>query len=79
MGCFKTKILGMPIPIYMMKMDKLSCARKYATSKIPENIDLNVKGNPLDSQNNWKEEKLMEKKFRETDTLDTFVVLHGII
>ena len=23
--------------------------------KLPENIDLNVKGNPLDSQKDWKE------------------------
>ena len=42
--------------------------------KLPENIDLNVKGNPLDSQDNWKEVKINGKKFtRETDTLDTFV------
>ena len=41
---------------------------------LPENIDLNVKGNPLDNQNNWKEINLDGKKLlRETDTLDTFV------
>ena len=42
--------------------------------KLPENIDLNVKGNPLDSQKNWKEINIDGKKMtRETDTLDTFV------
>ena len=42
--------------------------------KLPTNIDLNVKGNPLDSQKNWKEIKINGKKLiRETDTLDTFV------
>tara|TARA_B100001057_G_scaffold118005_1_gene116583 strand:- start:799 stop:1980 length:1182 start_codon:yes stop_codon:yes gene_type:complete len=42
--------------------------------KLPENIDLNVKGNPLDSQKNWKEIEINGKKLtRETDTLDTFV------
>ncbi len=42
--------------------------------KLPENIDLNVKGNPLDSQKSWKEVDVNGKKlFRETDTLDTFV------
>ena len=42
--------------------------------KLPENIDLNVKGNPLDSQKNWKEIEVNGKKLiRETDTLDTFV------
>ena len=42
--------------------------------KLPENIDLNVKGNPLDSQKDWKEVTINgEKMTRETDTLDTFV------
>ena len=42
--------------------------------KLPEKIDLNVSGNPLDSQSEWKEVTLNGKKLkRETDTLDTFV------
>ena len=42
--------------------------------KLPENINLNVKGNPLDSQKEWKEVNINGKKLtRETDTLDTFV------
>ena len=42
--------------------------------KLPEKIDLKVKGNPLDSQKNWKEIIIDGKKMiRETDTLDTFV------
>ena len=42
--------------------------------KLPENIDLNVKGNPLDKEKKWKEIEINGKKFtRETDTLDTFV------
>ncbi len=42
--------------------------------KLPQNIDLNVKGNPLDSQKDWKEIEINGKKLiRETDTLDTFV------
>ncbi len=42
--------------------------------KLPENIDLKVKGNPLDSQKDWKEITINGKKMiRETDTLDTFV------
>ena len=42
--------------------------------KLPENIDLNVKGNPLDYQKSWKEVTIGGKKYtRETDTLDTFV------
>ena len=41
---------------------------------LPENIDLNSKGNPLDNQISWKEVEINGKKLsRETDTLDTFV------
>ena len=42
--------------------------------ELPENIDINVKGNPLDNLNNWREVTIDGKKLtRETDTLDTFV------
>ena len=42
--------------------------------KLPENIQLNTKGNPLDHDANWKEVEINgEKLIRETDTLDTFV------
>ena len=42
--------------------------------ELPEKIDLNVKGNPLDGQKKWKEIEIDGKKMvRETDTLDTFV------
>ena len=42
--------------------------------KLPENVDLNTKGNPLDAKTDWKNIIIDGKKFtRETDTLDTFV------
>ena len=42
--------------------------------ELPENINLKVKGNPLDSQRDWKEITIEGVKYtRETDTLDTFV------
>ena len=42
--------------------------------KLPEKVDLSVKGNPLDSCEDWKEITIKGKKYtRETDTLDTFV------
>ena len=42
--------------------------------KLPKNIDLNAKGNPLNSQKEWKQITINGKKLtRETDTLDTFV------
>ena len=42
--------------------------------KLPENVDLNVNGNPLDNEKNWREITIDGRKLtRETDTLDTFV------
>ena len=44
--------------------------------KLPRDIDINYKGNPLDGHPNWKKtiyKKTGEEAIRETDTLDTFV------
>ena len=48
---------------------------------LPDDIDLNQSGNPLENHKNWKNtihKKTGEPATRETDTLDTFVTLHGI-
>ena len=40
--------------------------------KLPENVNLNSKGNPLDAKTDWKNITINGKKYtRETDTLDT--------
>ena len=42
--------------------------------KLPENLNLNVKGNPLDHEENWNKVVINGQTLtRETDTLDTFV------
>ena len=42
--------------------------------KLPEKIELNTKGNPLDHQKKWKEIQINgENCTLDTDTLDTFV------
>ena len=42
--------------------------------KLPDNINLASKGNPLDADEKWKNLNIDGKKYtRETDTLDTFV------
>ena len=42
---------------------------------LPKDVDLNSKGNPLESHPSWKNttKKPERKLLRETDTLDTFV------
>ena len=74
-GVSRQRYWGCPIPI---AYDENGVAHPIPDEmlpvKLPTNIDLNVKGNPLDSQKNWKEIKINGKKLiRETDTLDTFV------
>ena len=61
---------GCPIPVMYDEEGKAHPVPKETLPvKLPEKIDLNVKGNPLDHQNSWREIKIDGKKFiRETDT-----------
>ena len=74
-GVSRQRYWGCPIPIaYDEKGEAHPIPKSMLPVKLPENINLNVKGNPLDSQKNWKEIIIDGKKLtRETDTLDTFV------
>jgi len=74
-GVSRQRYWGCPIPIiYDKDGNAVPVPKENLPVELPENIDLKVKGNPLDSQKNWKEVMIDGKKFtRETDTLDTFV------
>ena len=74
-GVSRQRYWGCPIPIiYDDKGNAKPLPKDLLPVKLPENIDLTVKGNPLDSQKNWKEINIDGKIYtRETDTLDTFV------
>jgi len=74
-GVSRQRYWGCPIPIaYDDKGKAYPIPKSMLPVKLPENINLNVKGNPLDSQKQWREIIVDGKKlFRETDTLDTFV------
>ena len=74
-GISRQRYWGCPIPVaYDEKGETHPIPKSMLPVKLPENIDLKVKGNPLDSQLQWKEIIVNGKKLvRETDTLDTFV------
>ena len=74
-GVSRQRYWGCPIPVaYDENGNVQPIPQSMLPVKLPQNIDLNVKGNPLDSQKDWKEIVLDGKKLtRETDTLDTFV------
>ena len=74
-GVSRQRYWGCPIPVaYDEKGNVHPIPKSMLPVKLPENIDLKVKGNPLDNQKDWKEITIDGKKMtRETDTLDTFV------
>ncbi len=74
-GVSRQRYWGCPIPIAYDENGKpYPIPEKLLPVKLPENVDLNVNGNPLDNENNWREITIDGRKLtRETDTLDTFV------
>ncbi len=74
-GVSRQRYWGCPIPVaYDENGDVHPIPKSMLPVKLPKNIELDVKGNPLDSQKHWKEIVIDQKKLiRETDTLDTFV------
>ena len=74
-GISRQRYWGCPIPIaYDEKGNLITVPEDQLPIKLPENINLNTKGNPLDHQKEWKKIMINGKEFKlETDTLDTFV------
>ena len=74
-GVSRQRYWGCPIPMaYDEEGNVITIPKKDLPVKLPENVNLNSKGNPLDSINDWKNIVMNGKKYiRETDTLDTFV------
>ena len=74
-GVSRQRYWGCPIPIaYDENNNAHPIPKTNLPVELPENIDINVKGNPLDNQKDWKKITLNGKELsRETDTLDTFV------
>ena len=76
-GISRQRYWGCPIPmIYLKNGDVVPVDKSELPIKLPADIDLNTKGNPLASHTSWKKtiyKKTGESAIRETDTLDTFV------
>ncbi len=74
-GISRQRYWGCPIPIaYDDEGNLITVPEDQLPIKLPENINLNTKGNPLDHQKEWRKIIINGKEFKlETDTLDTFV------
>ena len=63
-------------PIYLEDGTVVPVEKSELPICLPNDIDLNSKGNPLDNHPKWKHtvhKSTGKKAIRETDTLDTFV------
>ena len=74
-GISRQRYWGCPIPIaYDENHNVVKIPEKDLPVMLPDEVDLNTNGNPLDSQKQWRHLNINGKKCtRETDTLDTFV------
>ena len=74
-GVSRQRYWGCPIPVAYDKDGKLhTIPDNELPVKLPSKINLNSKGNPLDSSDDWKKITINGVEcIRETDTLDTFV------
>ena len=74
-GISRQRYWGCPIPVaYNKKGEIFKIPEEELPLKLPEKINLNTTGNPLDHQNEWKKIIINgEECTIETDTLDTFV------
>ncbi len=74
-GVSRQRYWGCPIPIiYSGDGSYTTVPEDHLPVQLPQNINLNSKGNPLSNVEKWKKIKIDGKEYlRETDTLDTFV------
>ena len=76
-GISRQRYWGCPIPmIYLEDGSVKPVDKSELPILLPDDIDLNSQGNPLDNHHNWKktvDKNTGQKATRETDTLDTFV------
>ena len=76
-GVSRQRYWGCPIPmIYLEDGSVVPVDKSELPIELPDDIDLNSQGNPLEAHPTWKITKQKssgKKAIRETDTLDTFV------
>ena len=76
-GISRQRYWGCPIPmIYLEDGSVVPVEKSELPIELPDDIDLNAQGNPLETHPTWKntvQKSSGKKATRETDTLDTFV------
>ncbi len=76
-GISRQRYWGCPIPmIYLKDGSIVPVDKSELPIELPDDVDLNSKGNPLENHSSWKkttQKSTGKEALRETDTLDTFV------
>ncbi len=74
-GISRQRYWGCPIPVAYDQNGKIiKIPENKLPVQLPENININSNGNPLDAHQEWKKIIIDGEEYtRETDTLDTFV------
>ena len=76
-GVSRQRYWGCPIPmVYLEDGSVVPVDKSELPIELPDDIDLNSQGNPLNTHPTWKitkQKSTGKKAIRETDTLDTFV------
>ncbi len=76
-GVSRQRYWGCPIPmIYLEDGSVVPVEKNELPIELPDDVDLNASGNPLEKHPTWKltkQKSTGKKAIRETDTLDTFV------
>ncbi len=75
-GVSRQRYWGCPIPIiFCINCGEVPVPEEHLPITLPEDINFNIQGNPLDNHPTWKHvkcPKCNKKAIRETDTFDTF-------
>ena len=79
-GVSRQRYWGCPIPMaYDENGNVIAIPKKDLPVKLPENVDLNSKGNPLDSKKDWKNIIIDGKKYTQRNRYFRYICMFILV